>query len=155
MKGCSFVANVHDFTFSPSLICSNSLISFQSNVFPSNVTLKPLRAKVGISQKQKSKREFVVGCASWGLVNELKRELEEVEIDDEIDDEGKGKSEMTRYRKKCGEREGVVEFLECLEKEAIMGDDEGKEPNDYNRRARIFDKSSKVFQALKESNDHV
>ncbi|AES98377.1 hypothetical protein MtrunA17_Chr5g0428371 [Medicago truncatula] len=150
MKGCSFVTNVHDFTFSPSLICSNSLIPFQSNVFPSNVTLKPLRAKVCISHKQKGKSEFVVGCASWGLVNEFKRELEEGETNDE-----KGKSGITRYREKCGEREGVVELLECLEKEAIMGDDEGKEPNDYNRRAQIFDKSSQVFQALKESNDHV
>lgn len=151
MKGCSFVANVHDFTFSPTLICSNSFIPLQSNVFPSNVTLKPLKAKVGISHKQKGQSEFVVGCASWGLVNEFKRELEEVEIDDEE----KGKSGITRYREKCGEREGVVEFLECLEKEAIMGDDEGKEPNDYNRRAQIFDKSSEVFQAVKESNDHV
>ncbi|KAL5799805.1 hypothetical protein ACOSQ4_032689 [Xanthoceras sorbifolium] len=55
-------------------------------------------------------------------------------------------------REKCkGERSGTVELLECLEREAIMGDDEGKEPTDYNRRAHIFDKSSKVFQALKET----
>lgn len=139
MQGSSFVTNVHDFTLYPSLICS-------SHVLPSYVTLKPLMAKVGISHKQKGRSEFVVGCASWGLRNELKRELEEVEVDDE----GKGKS-----KEKCGERKGVVELLECLEKEAIMGDDEGKEPNDYNRRAQIFDKSSRVFQALKESNDHV
>jgi hypothetical protein len=39
-----------------------------------------------------------------------------------------------------------------LEKEAIMGDDVGKEPNDYNRRAKIFDKSSRVFQALKDTD---
>ncbi|KAH7548236.1 hypothetical protein JRO89_XS14G0087200 [Xanthoceras sorbifolium] len=47
-------------------------------------------------------------------------------------------------REKCKEeRSGTVELLECLEREAIMGDDEGKEPTDYNRRAHIFDKSSK------------
>ncbi|XP_015069222.2 uncharacterized protein LOC107013856 [Solanum pennellii] len=51
---------------------------------------------------------------------------------------------------------GMVELLECLEREAIMGDDEGKAPMDYNRRAQIFEKSSTVFQALKKtttSND--
>ncbi|GAV67781.1 LOW QUALITY PROTEIN: hypothetical protein CFOL_v3_11285, partial [Cephalotus follicularis] len=50
----------------------------------------------------------------------------------------------------CKEEKGVVELLECLEREAIMGEDEGKDPTDYNRRAHIFDKSSRVFQALKE-----
>ncbi|PKI46161.1 hypothetical protein CRG98_033419 [Punica granatum] len=50
---------------------------------------------------------------------------------------------------KCG-GQGVVELLECLEREAIMGEDEGKEPHDYNRRARIFEKSSRVFRALRE-----
>ncbi|CAO2816065.1 unnamed protein product [Amaranthus hypochondriacus] len=44
----------------------------------------------------------------------------------------------------------LIELLECLEREAIMGNDEGREAIDYNRRAQIFDKSSKVFQALKE-----
>jgi hypothetical protein len=143
MKGSSFVTNV---SFSPSLInCNHPLIPFHSNsnVFPSNVTLKPLLAKVNNVQGQKSKSGFVVGCASLGLGNELK-----IELEDEIDEE-KGKSGMTKFREKCGERNGVVELLECLEKEAIMGDDVGKEPNDYNRRAKIFDKSSKIFQALK------
>lgn len=42
-------------------------------------------------------------------------------------------------REKCGEKTDFVETLECLEREAIMGDDQGKEPNDYNRRAQIFD----------------
>lgn len=46
---------------------------------------------------------------------------------------------------------GLVEVLECLEREAIMGEDEGRDPTDYNRRAQIFDKSSKVFQALKNT----
>lgn len=62
---------------------------------------------------------------------------------------------MIRYREKCGERKGVVELLECIKKEAIMGDDEGKESDDYNRRVQIFYKTSEVFQVLKESIDHV
>ncbi|CAN6838468.1 unnamed protein product, partial [Brassica oleracea] len=33
-------------------------------------------------------------------------------------------------------RQGVWELLECLEKEAIMGDDDGRDPKDYNRRAK-------------------
>ncbi|KAK2637237.1 hypothetical protein Ddye_032029 [Dipteronia dyeriana] len=57
-------------------------------------------------------------------------------------------------REKCkDQRKEMVELLVCLEREAIMGDDEGKEPTDYNRRAHIFDKSSKVFQALKDTNE--
>ena len=55
-----------------------------------------------------------------------------------------------RLKEKCGGGRGVVELLECLEREAIMGEDQGREPNDYNRRAQIFDTSSRVFQALKE-----
>lgn len=60
-----------------------------------------------------------------------------------------------KLKDKCGEgRGGAVELLECLEREAIMGEDEGKDPNDYNRRAQIFYKSSRVFQALKESTSN-
>lgn len=58
-------------------------------------------------------------------------------------------NEMRNWSEKC-RVQGVVELLECLEREAIMGDDGGKEPTDYSRRARIFDKSSEVFQALKQ-----
>lgn len=43
-----------------------------------------------------------------------------------------------------------MEELEHLEEEAITGDDEGRDPTDYNRRAHIFDKSSQVFQANKD-----
>ena len=83
-------------------------------------------------------------------VVELERELEEemrVSGEEWFGIEG-------RWREKCEGRErvGIVELLECLEREAIMGEDEGREPNDYNRRAQIFDKSSRVFQALKERN---
>ena len=93
---------------------------------------------------------FEVGCASWSLVSELERQLE-AEMNTQEDEE-EGSVGMTRFRHKCGERKGVVEILECLEREAIMGEDVGKEPMDYNRRAQIFDRSSRVFQALKELN---
>ncbi|KAL9315886.1 hypothetical protein ACSQ67_016887 [Phaseolus vulgaris] len=92
---------------------------------------------------------FVVGCAKWGLEREAEDEMKPHE------DEEKGRSGMKRFRHKCGEREGDVELLECLEREAIMGEDVGKEPTDYNRRAQIFDRSSQVFQALKEHNNDV
>ncbi|KAL3373341.1 hypothetical protein AABB24_005371 [Solanum stoloniferum] len=66
-------------------------------------------------------------------------------LDEQID-------KLGRMSSKCKEvAGGMVELLECLEREAIMGDDEGKAPMDYNRRAQIFDKSSTVFQALKET----
>ncbi|ONK62674.1 uncharacterized protein A4U43_C07F6790 [Asparagus officinalis] len=48
--------------------------------------------------------------------------------------------------------EELVEELESLEEEAIAGKDEGREPLDYDRRAHIFDESSRVFQELKERN---
>ncbi|KAL9163670.1 hypothetical protein ABFS82_06G056000 [Erythranthe guttata] len=47
--------------------------------------------------------------------------------------------------------DGIVELLECLEREAIMGEDNGTNPTDYNRRALIFDNSSKVFKAIKHT----
>lgn len=63
--------------------------------------------------------------------------------------------ELTQRRGICGGEAniGVWELLECLEKEAIMGDDDGREPTDYNRRAKIFDKSSKIFKNFKEERD--
>ncbi|ESW08405.1 hypothetical protein PHAVU_009G042800 [Phaseolus vulgaris] len=99
-------------------------------------------------QEIKSSGSFVVGCGSWSLVRELEQEFEA-----EMRREEGGESGMGRYRHKCREGKGVVDMLECLEKEAIMGEDEGKDPMDYNRRAHIFHASSKIFQALKELND--
>lgn len=96
----------------------------------------------------KGSGSFVVGCGSWSVVRELEKELEA-----EMEKKEGGESVMGRYRHKCGEGKGMVEMLECLEKEAIMGEDEGKDPMDYNRRAHIFDASSRIFQALKELND--
>ncbi|XP_057778459.1 uncharacterized protein LOC130997223 [Salvia miltiorrhiza] len=58
--------------------------------------------------------------------------------------------ELRKLNGKCGGIGGIVELMECLEREAIMGEDEGREPTDYNRRALIFDRSSRVFQALKQ-----
>lgn len=63
--------------------------------------------------------------------------------------------ELTQRRSICGgeANRGMWELLECLEKEAIMGDDDGRDPKDYNRRAKIFDKSSKIFKNIKEQRD--
>ncbi|KAG5019318.1 hypothetical protein AAZX31_06G135100 [Glycine max] len=100
-----------------------------------------------VAQKRKGNGSFVVGCASWSLVRELEKELEaEMNTHEETG--------MAKFKHKCGEGKGVVEMLECLEREAIMGEDVGKEPMDYNRRAQIFDRSSRVFQALKELNNN-
>lgn len=60
--------------------------------------------------------------------------------------------ELRNLNGKCGGIGGIVELMECLEREAIMGEDEGREPTDYNRRALIFDRSSRVFQALKQQS---
>ncbi|MBA0786583.1 hypothetical protein Gotri_028172 [Gossypium trilobum] len=72
-----------------------------------------------------------------GLLAEKKQEEKEEWMRDE------------RVSERCKGRKGMVELLECLETEAIMGEDQGRDPMDYNRRAQIFDTSSKVFQALK------
>ncbi|KAJ4971013.1 hypothetical protein NE237_004112 [Protea cynaroides] len=55
--------------------------------------------------------------------------------------------------KLCGEKKGIAEMMECLEEEAIFGSDQGRAPTDYDRRARIFDKSSRIFLALKQRDD--
>lgn len=45
------------------------------------------------------------------------------------------------------------EELEVLEEAAITGDDEGRRPTDYDRRAHIFEESSRVFRELKQRSD--
>lgn len=45
------------------------------------------------------------------------------------------------------------EELEVLEEAAIMGLDEGRRPTDYDRRAHIFEESSRVFRELKQRSD--
>ncbi|XP_066351297.1 uncharacterized protein [Miscanthus floridulus] len=51
------------------------------------------------------------------------------------------------------EAELVPEELEVLEEAAITGDDEGRRPTDYDRRAHIFEESSRVFRELKKRSD--
>ena len=85
-------------------------------------------------------------CAEQGSVIE---ESQEEGLGSGMDSEWK---EMGKWRDKCQDK-GMVELLECLEKEAIMGEDEGREPTDYNRRAKIFSESARVFRALKEGLD--
>ncbi|XP_073132842.1 uncharacterized protein [Henckelia pumila] len=79
-----------------------------------------------------------IRCSNSGSVPELDKKLEEELIG------------MKRLSNKCKEIGGIVELVECLEREAIMGEDKGREASDYRRRAHIFDKSSRVFEALKE-----
>ncbi|KAL5733043.1 hypothetical protein ACOSQ2_032735 [Xanthoceras sorbifolium] len=91
-----------------------------------------------------------IGCLALGSSPSPSSSSVVVKMDNPEEEEEWMK--IGNLREKCKEeRSGTVELLECLEREAIMGDDEGKEPTDYNRRAHIFDKSSKVFQALKET----
>ena len=45
------------------------------------------------------------------------------------------------------------EELEVLEEAAIAGADEGRRPTDYDRRAHIFEESSRVFRELKHRRD--
>ncbi|KAG5558169.1 hypothetical protein RHGRI_008180 [Rhododendron griersonianum] len=94
-----------------------------------------------------------IGCCAkggGGPATGAERELEEEmkSISGELDGIEGG------WREKCeeGGGGGIAELMECLEREAIAGEDEGREANDYNRRAIIFDKSSRVFQALKEKD---
>jgi hypothetical protein len=52
------------------------------------------------------------------------------------------------------EHEGLApEQLELLEDEAMAGEDEGRTPTDYDRRAHIFEESSRVFRDLKHRRD--
>ncbi|XP_061356057.1 uncharacterized protein LOC133300512 [Gastrolobium bilobum] len=163
VKGSSCLANTH--MSLPLSNASHPLVPCQSRV-PCNVNAGKVRNmvfKVNIHSwpnhasclvQQRKGNGFVnMGCASWCSVAELERELE-AEMNTHQDEE-KASIGMARFRHKCEEGNGVVELLECLEREAIMGEDVGKEPKDYNRRARIFDRSSRVFQALKELNSDV
>lgn len=94
--------------------------------------------------KQRYGDAVAVTCEACdsALLAELERELEAKEEEEEW-------VKVGRLRVKCKESKGMVELLECLEREAIQGEDHGREASDYNRRAQIFDKSSKVFRALK------
>ncbi|XP_028778892.1 uncharacterized protein LOC114735366 [Neltuma alba] len=118
---------------------------------------KPSKMKMSqgwrIVQRRKGDDGAAVGCASWSLEAELQRELE-AEMKEQEEGEGE-EIGMARFRHKCEEGQGLVELLECLEREAIMGEDVGKEPLDYNRRAHIFDTTSRVIQALRQNDTSV
>ncbi|XP_051180791.1 uncharacterized protein [Lolium perenne] len=52
------------------------------------------------------------------------------------------------------EHEGLPpEQLELLEDESMGGEDEGRSATDYDRRAHIFEESSRVFRDLKHRRD--
>ncbi|KAG0489561.1 hypothetical protein HPP92_006424 [Vanilla planifolia] len=71
---------------------------------------------------------------------------ERMEEDDKREVERKGELDEDEVGKKktLGAKE-----LEELEAAAMEGKDEGREPSDYDRRARIFYESSRVFGRLR------
>uniref|UniRef100_A0A6M2F1X0 Uncharacterized protein n=1 Tax=Populus davidiana TaxID=266767 RepID=A0A6M2F1X0_9ROSI len=101
----------------------------------------------GLCLAQRLNHVVAARCGNRGPVTELERDME-AEMNREGEDDWI--VEIGKSREECEESKGMVELLECLEREAIMGDDEGRDPTDYNRRAQIFNKSSQVFTALKE-----
>uniref|UniRef100_A0A9I9DL05 Uncharacterized protein n=2 Tax=Cucumis melo TaxID=3656 RepID=A0A9I9DL05_CUCME len=135
--------NKHNMQLSASLIIPPPLLRPSTAFFPK------LRSTPALSSPWLGHRaaEAVVEprCVSqggWGT------SVAEVDIEEWL--------KLGRLEEKCGSGgKGIVELLECLEKEAIMGEDEGREPTDYNRRAKIFSTSSEVFQALKQHPDVV
>ncbi|XP_002520889.2 uncharacterized protein LOC8276627 [Ricinus communis] len=131
-------------------LCPSSFASYKTKPCRHSLSLPSTSLSFKLQEKPKQRVHGLdVGCAKLdsGSVAELGRELE-AEMNQEEEEEWM--LELGKLRERCKERKGMVELLECLEREAIMGDDEGRDPTDYNRRAQIFDKSSKVFQALKE-----
>ncbi|XP_022146811.1 uncharacterized protein LOC111015926 [Momordica charantia] len=109
---------------------------------PSAVKFRPTSA-ISPAWRRRGTASRCVSQGGWGSGAELEREVAA---------EGEEWLKLGRLKEKCGGGKGVVELLECLEMEAIMGEDEGRDPIDYDRRAKIFSTSSKVFQALKQQN---
>ncbi|RCV44924.1 hypothetical protein SEVIR_9G418000v4 [Setaria viridis] len=74
---------------------------------------------------------------------------------------GRGTTEPVEAREDNAEPAAVDEAeaglapeeLEVLEEAAIAGVDEGRRPTDYDRRAHIFEESSRVFRELKHQRD--
>ncbi|XP_022941969.1 uncharacterized protein LOC111447176 [Cucurbita moschata] len=116
---------------------------------PSAVVFPKFRPVSTVSPPWLRRQAAAPRCVSqggWGSsVAELERELSV---------EGEEWLKLGRLEEKCGSGgKGMVELLESLEREAIMGEDEGRDPTDYHRRAKIFSTSSRVFQALKQHSD--
>ncbi|KAM7276958.1 hypothetical protein ACFE04_018824 [Oxalis oulophora] len=124
-------------TITQSYLCPSLPSSFHNTTQPK--TCQSVHHKFIPSSSLKLDQKAGIGCVA------MNRELKEGAMINNEETE-----ELMQWGEKCKGSEGVVEVLECLEREAIMGDDHGKEPTDYNRRAQIFYKSSRVFQALKE-----
>ncbi|CAI9091901.1 OLC1v1027012C1 [Oldenlandia corymbosa var. corymbosa] len=118
--------------------------------------LPPSRMDRSWSSPIRQKRKEGVNCTKGASVS-FPEEKQQQHFGDEDDDETTTITEeevmsLGKLGDKCNEVSGgIAELLECLESEAIMGDDQGKQPTDYNRRAQIFDKSSRVFQSLKQN----
>nr|DAD25756.1 TPA_asm: hypothetical protein HUJ06_027224 [Nelumbo nucifera] len=89
----------------------------------------------------------------WEVV-EPKHEYPPPELDGESNTTAEGWMKLGATKENCEGKRGLVEVVECLAEEAIVGNDEGREPKDYSRRAQIFDKSSRVFTALKQRDTH-
>ncbi|CAN6312885.1 unnamed protein product [Urochloa humidicola] len=68
---------------------------------------------------------------------------------------GGGTTEPVVEAPEVAEEEAVLapEELDVLEEAAIAVVDEGRRPTDYDRRAHIFEESSRVFQELKHRRD--
>ncbi|PON48602.1 hypothetical protein TorRG33x02_319800 [Trema orientale] len=116
-------------------------------------TLKAMRPwfnQKGVVDRHGVKLKMAVECANLGPVQAAEVESRELDYEMSVEEAAEW-MKAGSLREKCGGGRGVVELLECLEREAIMGEDHGREPHDYNRRAQIFHRSARVFQALKES----
>ncbi|KAF8402470.1 hypothetical protein HHK36_010555 [Tetracentron sinense] len=101
---------------------------------------RKLKHRLSLKQQRVDARGGVASEGSQG--SELESEMNSEEW-----------MELVGQRENCKGRRGLAEVLECLEEEAIMGEDNGRDATDYNRRARIFDKSSKVFQFVVVRNE--
>ncbi|PUZ41220.1 hypothetical protein GQ55_9G486700 [Panicum hallii var. hallii] len=66
---------------------------------------------------------------------------------------GGGAAEPVEAREDAEPAGLAPEELEVLEAAAIAGEDEGRRPTDYDRRAHIFEESSRVFRELKHRRD--
>ncbi|WCJ20100.1 hypothetical protein M5689_002357 [Euphorbia peplus] len=130
-----------------SLSSLNTVLNISSSFTPHKINKLPLMECLSFKQRKRLNSQRV-SC--------VKLESSDFERKQDAEMNPDWMMELGKLQDKCCQgKGGMVEMMECLEKEAIMGQDEGKEPTDYHRRAQIFDKSSRVFQALKEHEHNV